>query len=84
MVAEGAWLLRVCGCRGHVWLLGGMCGCRVVCMAVGVVCMVAGGHVCLQGGVHSFWGGMHGCQGVHGLGACMVAGRHVWLLGGHA
>ena len=51
-----AWLQGVCmfwggmcgyggvhGCRGHVWLAGGMRGCGGACMVVGGACVVAGG-----------------------------------------
>ena len=70
---------------GHVWLPGGVCGCRGACVVAGGTCMVAGGScmvtgVCVvvreacmvAGGMCgcSMWGwGMHGCWG-----ACVVAG----------
>ena len=50
------------GCRGHVWLQGGVCGCwGGMCGCPGAACMVAGGGVCVVAG------GMHGCGG----GACI-------------
>ena len=54
----------------HLWLLGGMHGCRGACV-------VARGHAWLLGGMHGCRGGMCGCQG-----ACMVARGHAWLPGG--
>ena len=63
--------------RGHVWLPGGMHGCRGGMYGCrGVVSVVVGGHAWLQGAC-IVDGGMCGCRG-----ACMVVGGHAWLLGG--
>ena len=52
---------------GHVWLLGGVCGCWGACVVAGGMCGCQGGmHGC---GGHAWLGGMCGCGG-----ACMVAG----------
>ena len=51
---------------GHVWLLGGICGCWGYAWLPGV-CMVAGGVWLL--GACVVMGGMHGCGG-----ACVAAG----------
>ena len=77
---------------GHVWLPGGMSGCRGACMVAGGMWLL-GGHAWLLGGVHGCWGmggvfwlqggqpwlqgGMHGCQG-----ACMVARGACMVAGG--
>ena len=59
--------------RGHVWLLGGMCGCRGACVAARGLAWLLGGHAWLLGGLCSCWGvGMCGWGGVHGCqGACI-------------
>ena len=72
---------------GHVWLLGGVCGCWG-CVIAGGVWLHGGMHGCWGGawwGACMVWGGMCGCWG-----ACVVAGGamhgctggHTWLLGG--
>ena len=63
VVGRGCWGVCVVG-GGHVWLVGGMHGCREVCMVAGG-CVVGRGHAWLLGG-------MRGCR----EGACMVVGGH--------
>ena len=52
---------------GHVWLQGGICGCRGVCMVVGD--MHGCGRQVWLWGACMVVGGMHGCRG-----ACVVVG----------
>ena len=62
VVARGACVVT----GGHVWLPGGICGCRGACV------VARGMHGC-QGACVVSWGGVHGCWG-----ACMVKGVHAW------
>ena len=77
--------------RGHVWLPGGMHGCRGLYGCGGVhgcwgACMVAGGGMhgcqgaCVVGGACLVVGGMCGCWGVHRIRQDTVNERAVRIL----